>query len=80
LIKTKSKPTFVTQKQDKKRKEKQEVIIRIGSKEGNYRERRLAGIALLIIMTNHLYSVTYINTEAKEAVPTQSKPQDLRRH
>ena len=38
FIKTKAKPTFVTQKQDKKRKEKQEVIIRIGSKEANCRE------------------------------------------
>jgi hypothetical protein len=39
FIETKAKPTFVTQKKDKKRKEKQEVIIRIGSKEGNCRER-----------------------------------------
>jgi hypothetical protein len=38
FIKTKAKPTFVIPKQDKKSKEEQEVIIRIGSTEGNCRE------------------------------------------
>jgi hypothetical protein len=45
---------------------KNKIIIRMGCKEGNYSMRRLAGIVLLMIMTNHLCSVTYMNTEAKE--------------